>query len=109
LSTPHNLNERLERLLSSGTDNALLRFSLGQTYLNAGSPEKAAKHLRRATEHDPDYSAAWKLLGRALADAGRPGEAVAAFERGIAIAEARGDYQAAKEMHVFLRRLTKQG
>jgi len=28
-----------------------------------------------------------------------------AYRRGIAVAERRGDRQAAKEMHVFLRRL----
>ena len=32
-----------------------------------------------------------------------------AYESGIAVAEARGDKQAAKEMHVFLRRLHKAG
>ena len=105
MSAPENLGERLEAMLSSGTDNALLRFSLGQTYLNAGTPEKAVPHLQRATEHDPNYSAAWKLLGRALSAAERTGEAIAAFEQGIAVAQAKGDRQAAKEMSVFLRRL----
>ena len=56
---------------------------------------------------DPHYSAAWKLLGRALAEGGDAGGAIAAFERGIAVARERGDEQAAKEMGVFLRRLHK--
>ncbi len=62
--------ERFEAMLASGRDDALLRFSLGLGYLRAGDAARAAQHLRRAVEHDRDYSAAWKLLGQALA---RPG------------------------------------
>lgn len=97
----------LERLLGGPRDTPLLRFSLGNEYLKAGDPARAAEHLRTAVTRDPDYSAAWKLLGRALADAGRPGEALEAFRSGIAVAERRGDKQAAKEMSVFARRLEK--
>ncbi len=97
-----------EAMLAAGRDNALLRFSLGNEYLKGGDATKAAEHLRRAVEHDPKYSAAWKLLGRALADAEAWQEALDAYRQGIAVAEARGDKQAAKEMGVFARRLEKQ-
>ncbi|HET7675566.1 MAG TPA: hypothetical protein VFL54_08595 [Gammaproteobacteria bacterium] len=101
--------ERFEQTLATGRDSALLRFSLGNEYLKAALPARAAEHLARAVELDPRYSAAWKLYGKALAAAGRETEAVAAFTQGIATAEARGDKQAAKEMRVFLRRLQKDG
>ena len=97
-----------EAMLGAGRDNALLRFSLGSEYLKAGDAARAAEHLQRAVGHDPKYSAAWKLLGRALAEAGAPEGALAAYRQGIAVAEARGDKQAAKEMGVFARRLEKQ-
>lgn len=100
--------ENFEAMLAQGRDNALLRYSLGNEYLKLGDAAKAAEHLRRAVEHDPKYSAAWKLLGRALTDAERLDEALAAYRQGIAVAEARGDVQAAKEMGVFARRITKQ-
>jgi cytochrome c-type biogenesis protein CcmH/NrfG len=58
-------------------------------------------------EQDGDYSAAWKLLGKALAESGDADGAAAAYRNGIAAAERRGDKQAAKEMTVFLRRLDK--
>jgi Tfp pilus assembly protein PilF len=99
--------ERFEALLASGKDGALLRFGLGMHYLKAGEAARAAGHLRRAVEQDPAYSAAWKLLGKALAESGATAEAMAAYRSGIAAAEARGDKQAAKEMTVFLRRLEK--
>jgi predicted Zn-dependent protease len=99
--------DNFERMLASGKDGALLRFSLGNEHLKAGHPAEAATHLRRAVELDPGYTASWKLLGRALADDGRHEEALAAYREGIAVAERRGDKQAGKEMSVFARRIEK--
>ena len=97
--------ENFLALLARGRDSALLRFSLGNEYLKQGDAMKAAEHLRRAVEHDPNYSAAWKLLGKALVEREDWNEALAAYRQGIAVAEARGDKQAAKEMAVFARRI----
>ena len=97
-----------EAMLDQGRDNALLRFSLGNEYLKQGDAAKAAEHLRRAVEQDPKYSAAWKLLGKALTDSEAWSEALAVYRQGMAVAEARGDKQAAKEMGVFARRIEKQ-
>ena len=94
-------------MLAQGRDNALLRFSLGSHYLKEGDAARAAGHLRAAVAHDAQYSAAWKLLGKALAEQGAREDAIAAYRSGIAAAEKRGDKQAAKEMAVFLRRLEK--
>ena len=74
-----------------GKDNALLRFSLGLHYLNAADPARAAPHLRAAVAHDPGYSAAWKLLGRALGETGARDEAREAYRRGIEAADRKGD------------------
>ena len=100
---------RFEAMLASGKDSALLRFSLGMHYLGAGDAARAAMHLRRAVEQDRDYSAAWKLLGKALEAGEDATAAMAAYREGIAAAERRGDKQAGKEMAVFLRRLEKPG
>ena len=98
--------ERFEALLASGKDGALLRFGLGSEYLKAGDPALAALHLRRALAHDPGYSAAWKLLGKALEPEDRTA-AAEAYRQGIAAALSRGDRQAAREMKVFLARLDR--
>jgi len=99
--------DNLEALLAKGTDNALLRFGLANEYLKLGQLGQAIGHLRKALAHDPKYSAAWKRLGKALADTGRTEEAAAAYKSGIKAAEEKGDIQAAKEMRVFLSRLEK--
>lgn len=96
-----------ERMLASGKDGALLRFGLGNEYLKAGDAARAVEHLRRAVALDPGYSAAWKLLGKALLAADRASEALAAWQEGIAAAERKGDKQAMKEMQVFARRLVR--
>ncbi|WEN15737.1 tetratricopeptide repeat protein [Rhodanobacter sp. AS-Z3] len=87
-------------------DGALLRFSLGSALLTEGEHAAAIEELRKATEFDPTYSAAWKLLGKACQASGDDGAAAAAWHSGIAAAAQRGDKQAEKEMTVFLRRLS---
>jgi predicted Zn-dependent protease len=98
----------LEKLIGTPRDGALLRFSLGSEYLKAGELERAVAQLREAVARDPRYSAAWKALGRALADAGHEAEALQAWRRGIEAARAKGDKQAEKEMSVFARRIEKK-
>ena len=101
--------DNFEKMLAAGQDNALLRYSLGNEYLKGGDAAAAVRHLQRAVEHDRDYSAAWKLLGKALTEAGDAPAAMAAYRTGIDVAERKGDKQAVKEMRVFLKRLEKAG
>ena len=112
---PPSALENFEKMLAAGKDGALLRFSLGNEHLKAGDFDQAALHLARAVALDPQYTAAWKLYGKALAAAGRKdealaaagrnGDALAAYRTGIEVAAKRGDKQAEKEMRVFARRL----
>jgi tetratricopeptide (TPR) repeat protein len=102
---PHDLIANLEALLVKGGDSATLRLALAARYLDAGDAGAAVKHAEAAVRLDPEYSAAWKALGNALTAVGRAAEAVQSYERGIAVAERRGDQQAAKEMRVFSKRL----
>jgi predicted Zn-dependent protease len=99
--------ENFLQMLENGQDSALLRFGLGNALLKENRIEEACEHLAAAVAQDPDYSAAWKLYGKALTEAGQAREAMETYERGIAAAEAKGDLQAAKEMRVFLKRLQK--
>ncbi len=100
-----SLIDNLSALLARGQDSAMLRFGLGQALLATDRAEEAVIHLQAAVARDGQYSAAWKLLGKALAASGHQAEAIDAYQQGIAVAETRGDKQAAKEMRVFLKRL----
>jgi predicted Zn-dependent protease len=100
--------ESLQKMLAQGMDNPMLRFGLGKGYLDAGEASEAATHLQRCVEQNPKYSAAWKLLGKALQANDDEAGARRAWEQGLATAQAQGDKQAEKEMTVFLRKLNKQ-
>jgi predicted Zn-dependent protease len=96
--------KNLQAMLDAGQDNALLRFTLGSQLFGQQALEPAVEHLRAAVEQDPGYSAAWKMLGKALQASGDPAGARDAYISGIAAAEQKGDMQAAREMKVFLKR-----
>ena len=98
---------QLRALIGTPRDGALLRVSLANALLAQGDAVKAIEELRVALKFDADYSVAWKLLGKTLADTGDAGAAIDAYRSGIAAAAKRGDKQAEKEMHVFLRRLER--
>lgn len=97
----------LLKLVGTARDSALLRYSLGIEHAKAGDAAQAIAQFREAVARDPLYSAAWKALGKALADAENRGEALEAYRQGIEAARKRGDRQAEKEMTVFARRLEK--
>lgn len=101
-----NIIDSFEKMLAAGKDNPLLRFTLGNEYLKINNPARAVEHLRAAVIQDPGYSAAWKILGKALTDTQDREGARSAYASGIAAATAKGDKQAAKEMAVFMKRLT---
>ena len=99
--------ENLQAMLENGQDNALLRFTLGSQLLKAGDVEQALPHLAAAVAQDTGYSAAWKLYGKALVEAGELQQAQVVYRQGIEAAEGNGDIQAVREMKVFLKRVDK--
>lgn len=101
------MRESLEKMLTKGVDNALLRFGLGKSWLDEGNAAEAAVHLQRCIDFDPKYSAAWKLLGKAYQAQGDLTAARQAWQQGLDAAKAHGDKQAEKEMTVFLKKLDK--
>ena len=99
--------ERLEAMLAAGNDSAQLRYGLASAYFNDAQFGAARRHAGIAVELDADYSAAWRLLGRACEKIGDTAAARAAYEKGIAVAEQHGDRQLVKEMSVFVKRLER--
>ena len=96
-----------ERMLASGRDSALLRYSIGNEYAKAHEWPAAIDALAQAVALDPAYTAAWKLYARTLDQVGRRAEALEAYRRGIGVARDKGDRQAEKEMTVFARRIER--
>jgi predicted Zn-dependent protease len=101
--------DSLRALCGGPRDGALLRVALANALIDEGANVDAITELRRALEFDPHYSAAWKQLGKLLAESGEAIAASEAYRNGIAAAQKRRDKQAEREMTVFLRRLEKSG
>ena len=102
-----DIREALLKQIEAGQENALGRFTLGRMALADGDAETAIAHLERAIALDGRYSAAFALLGKAHQQAGDTAAAVKTYADGAAIAEKKGDLQAAKQMRVFLKKLSR--
>lgn len=103
-----SLRPRLEAALAAGQDSALLRFTLGDLLFKAGELDTAIHHLQQAVALDPQYSAAWALLGRSQLKAGQPQAAHETLTQGLVVAQAQGDRQAERSMQVFLKRIDRR-
>lgn len=99
--------EQLKELAQLEPGDPVVHYGLGMEYLRAGEAANAAAAFRRVLELKPDYSAAYRELGKALEKLGQAEEAVAVYEKGREVAREKGDLQTVKEIEVFLRRLGK--
>ncbi len=97
--------EKFHKMLALDPNDAVLRVSLGQRYLDDHRYDLAIQELRRAVELKPDYSVAYEHLGRALEAAGRTAEAIPVYIDGIAVAERNGDLTPQKIMEHRLKQL----
>jgi Flp pilus assembly protein TadD len=84
-----------------------IHFLLGLECIKAGRFDEATSALGRTVELRPDYTAAWRQLGKAHEKAGRIDQARTAYQRGIEVANQTGDLQAGKECSAVLHRLDR--
>ena len=100
--------EMFRKLLEKDPENPMILFSLGNELFKEGEHGEARTHLRRAIENKPDYSVAYRTLGRAHYELHEDAEARRVFTEGREVAEKNGDLQTVREIDVFMRRLEKR-
>jgi len=100
--------EMFRKLLEKDPDNPMVLLSLGTELFKEGRYPEAREHLARAVENKPDYSVAYRMLGRAHFELREDAEARRVFTRGREVAQENGDLQTVREIDVFLRRLNKR-
>ena len=105
---PTSRSDMFRKLLQKDPDNPMVLYSLGSELFKEGDYPGARDYLGRAVEQKPDYSVAYRTLGRAHYELGSHAEAREVFLRGRAVAEGNGDLQTVREIDVFLRRLEKR-
>ncbi|HEY0128549.1 MAG TPA: tetratricopeptide repeat protein [Rubrobacteraceae bacterium] len=100
--------EMFRKLLERDPNNPMVLYSLGNELFKEGSYPEARDHLRRAVENKPDYSVAYRMLGRTHYELREDAEAREVFAKGREVATQNGDLQTVKEIDVFRRRLEKR-
>ena len=100
--------EMFRKLLEKDPDNPMILFSLGNELFKEGRYPEAREHLAKAVENKPDYSVAYRMLGRAHYELHDNAEARRVFTMGKEVAKENGDLQTVREIDVFLRRLDKR-
>jgi uncharacterized protein HemY len=100
--------EMFSKLLERDPENPMILCSMGIELFKEGRYREARDHLARAVENKPDYSVAYRMLGRAHYELHDNTEARRVFTKGKEVAKENGDLQTVKEIDVFLRRLDKR-
>ncbi|KAB2663796.1 MAG: molecular chaperone DnaJ [Verrucomicrobia bacterium] len=78
--------ERQRQMVAKHPHNELARFSLGKALYDRGAWAEAREQLAEALGRRPDWMVVQILVGKCDLELGRKAEAVAAFERGLALA-----------------------
>ena len=97
--------EQFRQIVELDPDDYFSHFGYASALCDAGCYPEAVREYGEAIRLKPDYSAAFRDLGKVLEKTGAFAEAMRVYRQGIPIAERNGDLQTVKEMQVFLRRL----
>jgi len=94
--------EVFEQMAASQPDDVMIWYGLGSEYVKLEDWAKAARALSRVVEINPDYTAAYQMLGTALMNQGRIAEARHAWQQGIEVATRTGAWKARQHMEGLL-------
>lgn len=97
-----------EEAVEKDPESVMARMVLAGSYRKLGMPAKSIGHLRKALELDDTMSVLYLELGKSLEDANMIGEAVEVYEKGVPIAERKGDLMPRNQMSTRLADLKKR-
>ena len=89
-------SEMFRKLLERDPNNPMILYSLGNELFKEKKYSEAWTYLSQAIENKPDYSVAYRVLGRALYEVGENDEARRVFTEGREVARKNGDLQTVK-------------
>lgn len=100
--------ERLEKLQqweSEKPTDAFLKFALSQEYISGGQDTEALKYLLILEQQFPDYLATYYQLAKLYERSGQTEKAVAAYQKGMAVAKTANDTKTLRELNAALEQL----
>jgi uncharacterized protein HemY len=83
-------------------DDVMIWYGLGTEYSKLEQWTEAASALERVIELNPDYTAAYQMLGSALMGAGKNDDARAVWTKGIEAADRTGAWKARQHLEGLL-------
>jgi len=91
-----------KQVLAMDSEDEVANFGIGKIHLDSGEWTQSILHLNLVIQHNPKYSAAYALLGKALQNSGDKEQAQVIFKKGIEVAKSQGDLMPMKEMEGYL-------
>src|SRR4029450_2052555 len=89
-------------MLREQPENAMIWYGLASEQYKLENWTEAAKSLRQVVSLNPDYTAAYQMLGTVLANTGDTAGAQQAWRDGIEAADRTGAWKAKQNMHALL-------
>jgi predicted Zn-dependent protease len=88
--------------------DAMIWYGLASEYIKAEKWSEATEALQRVVQLNPDYTAAYQMLGSALMNQSKQEEACRAWTEGIEAANRTGAWKARQHMEGLLESASKQ-
>jgi predicted Zn-dependent protease len=98
--------EIFETMAREQPDDAMVWYGLASEYLKVEKWSEAAAALRNVVRVNPDYTAAYQMLGTALINEGQADAARDAWSAGIEAANRTGAWKARQHMEGLLANAT---
>ena len=93
-----NRLERLQEFLNNEPYDPFLKYALATEYLRLNNPEKALWFFLDLVDKHTDYIGTYYHLGKLYEQMVQPKEALAIYEKGIAVAKKIKDQHALNEL-----------
>ncbi len=94
--------EAFEAMLKDQPDQEMVWYGLASEYSKLERWRDAAEALRNVIRLNPDYTAAYQMLGTALLNQGEPDQARRAWAEGVEAATRTGAWKARQHMQGLL-------
>ena len=86
------------KMAEAQPDNEMVWYGLANEFTKLGRWADAARALRQVIRVKPDFTAAYQMLGTALANGGEHSEARRVWQEGVAVAERTGAWKAKQHL-----------
>lgn len=93
--------DRLAMLLTfheQDPGDAFTQFAIAQEYRKRGQDKEALAFLERLVVDQPQYTGTYYHLGKLYEETGRTDEAVATYQKGVAVAQAQRNFKDLSEL-----------